>query len=99
MQMWQGRAQSRCRCGRGEPSPGADAAHFGFGRLQTADGEKLIIPNRDIVASKIYNFGAGVRSRSVARTTCVQPLGHRPSAAARAQALEVRVRARAPVCR
>ena len=24
--MWQGRAQSRCRCGRGEPSPGADVA-------------------------------------------------------------------------
>jgi hypothetical protein len=23
-QMWQGRAQSRCRCGRGEPSPRAD---------------------------------------------------------------------------
>jgi hypothetical protein len=22
--MWEGRAQSRCRCGRGEPSPGAD---------------------------------------------------------------------------
>jgi hypothetical protein len=26
VQMWQGRAQSRCRCGRGEPGPGADAA-------------------------------------------------------------------------
>jgi hypothetical protein len=26
VQMWQRRAQSRCRCGRGEPSPGADAA-------------------------------------------------------------------------
>ena len=26
VQMWQGRAQSRCRCGRGEPSPGADVA-------------------------------------------------------------------------
>jgi hypothetical protein len=25
-QMWQGRAHSRCRCGRGEPSPGADVA-------------------------------------------------------------------------
>ena len=25
-QMWQGRAQSRCRCGRGEPSPAADVA-------------------------------------------------------------------------
>jgi hypothetical protein len=24
--VWQGRAQSRCRCGRGEPSPGADVA-------------------------------------------------------------------------
>ena len=24
VQMWAGRAQSRCRCGRGEPSPGAD---------------------------------------------------------------------------
>ena len=26
MQMWQGRAQSRCRCGRSEPDPGADVA-------------------------------------------------------------------------
>jgi hypothetical protein len=26
VQMWQGCAQSRCRCGRGEPSPGADVA-------------------------------------------------------------------------
>ena len=41
---------------------------LGPGRLQTADGEKLIIPNRDVVSSKIYHFGAGVRSRSVART-------------------------------
>ena len=24
VQMWQGRGQSRCRCGGGEPSPGAD---------------------------------------------------------------------------
>ncbi len=24
VQMWQGCVQSRCRCGRGEPSPGAD---------------------------------------------------------------------------
>ncbi len=24
VRMWEGRAQSRCRCGRGEPSPGAD---------------------------------------------------------------------------
>jgi hypothetical protein len=24
--MWQGRAQSRCTCGKGEPSPGADVA-------------------------------------------------------------------------
>ena len=24
--MWEGRAQSRCRCGRGEPSPDADVA-------------------------------------------------------------------------
>ena len=26
VQMWQGQAQSRCRCGRGEPSPRADVA-------------------------------------------------------------------------
>ena len=26
MQMWQGRAQSRCRCGSDIPSPGADVA-------------------------------------------------------------------------
>ena len=26
MQMWEGRPQSRCRCGRGEPSLGADVA-------------------------------------------------------------------------
>jgi hypothetical protein len=26
VQMWEGRAQSRCRCGRGGPSPGADVA-------------------------------------------------------------------------
>ena len=26
VQMWEQRAQSRCRCGRGEPSPGADVA-------------------------------------------------------------------------
>ena len=26
VQMWAGRAQSRCRCGRGEPGPGADVA-------------------------------------------------------------------------
>ena len=29
VQMWQtGRAESRCRCGRGEPIPGADAVHL-----------------------------------------------------------------------
>ena len=29
VQMWHGRAQSRCRCGTGEPSPGADVAAAG----------------------------------------------------------------------
>jgi hypothetical protein len=29
VQMWQGRAQSRCRCGRGGPSPGADLSGAG----------------------------------------------------------------------
>ncbi len=28
-QMWQGWAQSRCRCGRGGPSPGADVGGVG----------------------------------------------------------------------
>ena len=31
VQMWQRRAQSRCRCGRGEPSPGADVAAVAYG--------------------------------------------------------------------
>ena len=30
-QMWEGRAQSRSRCGRGEPAPGADVGDRGAG--------------------------------------------------------------------
>jgi hypothetical protein len=29
--------------------------------MQTADGEKLIIPNREVANSRIYNFGSAVR--------------------------------------
>jgi hypothetical protein len=34
---WQGRAQSRCRCGRGEPSPGADVGGVSPVPVKTSD--------------------------------------------------------------
>ena len=44
VQMWPGRAQSWCRCGRGEPSPGAGVA--GASGFRTSTSERLRVPSR-----------------------------------------------------
>jgi hypothetical protein len=53
-QMWQGRAQSRRRCGRGEPSPGADV---GGRRRQTPGGALPAAVRHRRVSSR----GSGVK--------------------------------------
>ena len=42
VQMWQGRAQSRCRCGRGEPSPGAGLQSVPVAADDGGEGERTL---------------------------------------------------------
>ena len=51
VQMWQGRAESPCRCGRGEPSPGADVVGGEPSPAQNGVGRALVISARSFAVS------------------------------------------------
>ena len=50
VQMWQGRAQSRCGCGRGERSPGADVAGVTADHLGDGPGVLMRVSSRTSLA-------------------------------------------------
>ena len=50
MQMWQGRAQSRCGCGRGERRPGADVAGVTADHLGDGPGVLMRVSSRTSLA-------------------------------------------------
>ncbi len=61
VQMWQRRARSQCRCGRGAPSPGADVAGVGpVSRVQISAGGKPS-PGADAVGAYADLDGSGAR--------------------------------------